>query len=43
MSLVCGMAGTQVVLSFDEEDPSCLDIYTNSATQYEGNTPMNDR
>ena len=39
MSLVCGMAGTQVVLSFDEEDPSCLDIYTNSATQYEGNTP----
>lgn len=28
--------GTQIVLSFDEEDPSCLDIYTNSATEYEG-------
>ena len=24
------------MLSFDEEDPSCMDIYTNSATQYEG-------
>ena len=27
--------GTQTVLSFDAEDPSCMDIYTNSATQYE--------
>lgn len=28
--------GTQIVLTFDEADPSCLDIYTNSATEYEG-------
>lgn len=34
--LPLGANGTQVVLSFDEADPSCLDIYTNSATEYEG-------
>ena len=28
--------GTVTALSFDAQDPSCLDIYTNSATEYEG-------
>ena len=27
--------GTTTVLSFDEQDPSCMDIYTNTATPYE--------
>ena len=33
----CEGTGSAVVdvLSFSEEDPSCLDIYTNSATEYE--------
>lgn len=34
---LCGTAslkGTATVLSFDEQDPSCLDIYTNTATPY---------
>jgi hypothetical protein len=35
---LCGrpsLKGTATVLSFDEEDPSCLDIYTSSATPYD--------
>ena len=35
---LCGkpsLKGTADVLSFDEQDPSCLDIYTSSATPYE--------
>jgi hypothetical protein len=28
--------GTATVFSFDADDPSCLDIYTSSATPYEG-------
>eukprot|EP01051_Picozoa_sp_SAG22_P005985 SAG22_NODE_375_length_11547_cov_12.885657_4_plen_552_part_00 len=28
-------SGVADVLSFDKQDPSCLDIYTNSATEYE--------
>ena len=32
----CNLTDAIDVFSFDAEDPACLDIYTNSATEYYG-------